>query len=66
MNFLERIPRGMTFDELHEHVGGSKDYLWAVMNGWASKPGLKIILKIAAVCPRIKPSMFRPELRGLK
>lgn len=66
MNVRHLMPKGMTIDDLHSRVGGNKDYLKQVMSGWFKSPGIKLVLKICAECPKIKPSFLRPELKGLR
>lgn len=66
MDVRSLMPKGMSLDDLHARVGGSKAYLKQVLTGWEPNPGLKIVLKICRECPKIKPSMLKPELKGLK
>lgn len=60
------LPKGMSLDDLHAKVGGSKAYLKQVLAGWEKNPGNKIIFKIIAECPKIKASDLNPKLKGLK
>ena len=66
MDIRHLMPSGMTIDELHSKVGGNRAYLRDVLAGWYKSPGIKLVLKICKECPKIKPSILRPELKGLK
>ena len=56
----------MTVDDLHAKIGGNKAYLRALLAGWCDPPGNKTLFKIVAECPKIKPSMLNPKLKGIE